>query len=168
MDNIFEILEAKSRDNNYHLNSLNCIEEVDPNIYREVRKELSVDALKGLLKSTNWREHLIAYMLILACNIDELLPELKRRLEQGSFVAPQLVCAITVLGGRSAGGYLLDFMNSADIDSKTYGSILAALPNCFINNIDINYSNIDLSELQIGLATVDTHLSYWKYGRGKT
>jgi len=162
METVFELLEARCGDKNYHLKSLHYIDEVDLDIYREISSELSLGSIKTLLISTNWREHLVAYMLILSCNIDELLPELKKCLEQNSFVAPQLVCAIAVLGGRSEGKYLLDFMNSATVDSKTYGALLAALPYCFINNIDINYSNIDLSEFQIGLSIADEHLRCWK------
>jgi len=115
-----------------------------------------------LLNETSWREQLVAYTYILASFKSEHLPLLQVALEKGSFISPQLVVAIAVLGKREMGEYLKSMLSASSISGKSKGAILSVLPSCFINELTIDSFNVDLSEFGMGFRVAEQHMQHWR------
>jgi hypothetical protein len=162
MEEIFEYITEKSGDDTYYLKSLNFIEEVDLDIYSSLTEVYPAESIVALLEEINWRPHLVAYTYALASGEHEHLAKFKSALIKGSFVSPQIVVAITIMGKRASGKFLLDLLGSQDVSSKTKGAIVAALPYCLVNEAVLGDNILDLSEFGMGYSIAEHHLKFWR------
>lgn len=162
MNNILNLLAEKTQDPTYYLKSLNYIEEVDLEIYRSLINSLSNSEVQVLIEDDNWRSQLVAYMVVLLGQKIEFLELLKNGLLKGSFVSPQIVVAIVMLGKKQVAEFLQEIIVSKSCNSKVHGAIFAVLPYCLINNITPSEIEFDLSEFGIGFNAAQQHIRFWK------
>ncbi|MCX2781182.1 hypothetical protein [Microbulbifer thermotolerans] len=161
MNKIFKYISNKSGDNTYYLKSLNYVDEVDLNLYCSLDKVFSVQEIYSLLGDENWRSHLVAYTFALAKGAKEGLSEFKATLTRGSFVSPQLVVAIAMLGERESSKFLLSMLKNPTVSHKSKGAIIAALPYCSVSKASLEEDALDLSEFSMGHSIAEQHLKFW-------
>ncbi|WP_444930814.1 hypothetical protein ACJJIF_03240 [Microbulbifer sp. SSSA002] len=161
MEEIFKYISDKSGDNTYYLKSLNCLDGVDLDLYCSLGEAFPVRDIYALLSDRNWRPQLVAYTFALARNGNNGLDQFKAALSRGSFVSPQLIVAIAMLGKRESGKFLLELLTDSTTSSKSKGAIVAALPYCFVNEAALGEYTLDLSEFGMGHSIAEQHIRFW-------
>jgi hypothetical protein len=163
MINIFQQLFNISGENTYYLRALHDLENIDLNYYYKLFNIIDDPAqITILLSSESWREHLIAYMLIMTNKTNFFTEELKECFSRGSYISPQLAVAFALQTRKEGLRYFLDCLESSRISSKSIGALMAVLPTCWGFKLSISDLNIDLDDFKIGYLMASHHLTFWQ------
>ena len=161
MSSVTERLSELSGDDAYYLKNLNSIESVNISYYQEIHAALKDSELLELLSSENWRDHLIAYVLILVGERTDMKDAIKQRIKSGSFVSPQLCVAMAILD-KGVGKYFLGLIDKPELDSKVLGAVMSILPACYIAKVSMNGQEIDLNQFGVGFDAASNHFRFWR------
>ncbi|WP_026470874.1 hypothetical protein [Alkanindiges illinoisensis] len=170
MLDIFEQLHTISGENTYYLIALNYPEKVNISYYQELFQIIdSSTQIKLLLSTQSWREHLIAYMLIMSNYDNNFVEAIKHCFSQGSDISPQLAVAIALQDRKQALNYFLALIESFQLSnkslsaiSKSIGAIMAVMPTCGGFEISIPKLNLDLDNFNTGFLVACHHLNFWQ------
>lgn len=170
MSDIFQTLQKISGETDYYLLALNHPEKVNISYYQEIFQNINSSyQIKQLLSTQSWREHLVAYMLIMSNNNHDFIEDVKDCFNQGSHISPQLAVAIALQNRRQALNYFLTLVKSFYLAnkplssiSKSIGAIMAVLPICGGFEISMPKLNLDLDSFKIGYLVASHHLDFWE------
>lgn len=157
MNIIYSYFESITGQKGFCLGHLNNLKANDLFVYRQAERDLGDYDIYLLSKLGDWRLLLIVYMYVLTNKKRNFIHVLVNALENRSFIGPQLVVGISLLGKKDMRRYLSEFRKRGDLESKSLG----ALDFILGHSREKISSTININQYNIGYDVAKFHKRFW-------